>query len=85
MHHKHALCPQKQEECVRSPETVVTHCDPPHGCWVLNLSPLETQPMPLPMSHFSSPQPQLSYTTPDHLPRGGTSHDGLSSSMSIIN
>ena len=35
-----------QKEGVRSPGTGITDgCEPPHGCWKLNLGPLEEQPV----------------------------------------
>ena len=48
-YHVHAWYPQRSqrsEESVRSSGTGATDsCEPPYGCWELNLGPLEEQPV----------------------------------------
>lgn len=42
--HMQAWCPQWQEEAAGALGIGVTDgCEPPHGCWELNLGPLEEQ------------------------------------------
>lgn len=56
MYHVRAWCPQRPEEDVGDPGTrVVGGSEPPCQCWELKLSPLEGQPVLLPLSHLSSP------------------------------
>lgn len=44
--------PQRPEENIRSPGPGVPDtCEPPGGCWILKLGPLEEQPV---LSHLSS-------------------------------
>lgn len=46
VYHMHAWCWQRPEEDIGSPWTGVTgRCELPCGFWVLNLGPLEEQPM----------------------------------------
>lgn len=58
--------PWRPEEALRSPKTDA--CDPPCGCWEVNLDLLQGKQMLLTASHFSSPRstllPQEVYTLP---------------------
>lgn len=55
VYNMYAWCPWK-------PATGVTHgCKPPHGCWDLNLNPLEMHLYFPPLSHLSSPSDSFGF------------------------
>ena len=44
MYSTYMQCPQESEEGIGSPKTgIIDTCEPPCGCWGLNLVPLEGQ------------------------------------------
>lgn len=45
----------RPEDGIKSPETRVTDsCEPPYGCWELNLEPLKNSQRSQPLSYLSS-------------------------------